>query len=223
MDSIQNALLYWSFITGVIAICLWLMYAIYRSYKRRNRIQAWLTWLLLGGFITLILFVNELIPGSNAYYDYRYTKSILGEGILLDEIYEYESYVDPLLGDGYSFYVYGISEENGDYFTHPDSTFFDFPFGEYANGREVKNWCQTPSMKEDSIYRSFALSEEDSYFPVRKTKLSGVQKFIGSLLNEEGNYFAYNASGPGMDVVTDISFYVLSPKNKWLIAVYSYM
>ncbi|NVK63797.1 MAG: hypothetical protein HWE22_04385 [Flavobacteriales bacterium] len=221
MDFIQSTFLYWSFITGVIVVCLWLMYGVYRSYERKNRIQAWLTWFLLGGFITFVLFVNDLIPGSNAYYDYRYTKSILGEGILLDEIYEYESYVEPLLGDGYSLYVYGISEENGDYFAHPDSTFFDFPFGERANGEQVKNWRGTRSMKEDSIYLSFALGEENHYLPVRKTKLSSVQKLIGALLNEEGNYFAYNAREHSENFVSDITLYVISPKNRWLIAIYS--
>lgn len=222
MDGIQNELIYWLFITGVIVVCLFLMFRLYLSYQRRNKVRVWIAWILLGGFIGCILFVNELIPGSDAYYDYQYTKRILGKGILLDEVYTYESYREPLLGDGYSMYVYEFSEENANYFSDPSQLFFDnFPFGTDASNEHVKNWQQSPTTSIDSIYRRFALSEYSSFGPKEETDLLKAERLIGALLNEKGNYFAYRARVPEEDWVTDITFFALCPKKKWLIAIYS--
>lgn len=206
---------------------MFIMYRIYLKYQQKNRLQSWLSWFFLGAFVVFLLFVTEVFPGASAYYDYRYSKRILGKGMLLNEIYAHEGPRDFLLGDGYSLYVYGMSESNASSFYEPHETFFsNYPSKTRSGSKsQRRSWTRTPLVSSDSLFRRFALQEWDySMFgqrtPVVKTKTDRIEELMGTLLEEEGNYYAYDAYMHGTSTVGNISFYVLSPKDKWLMVIY---
>lgn len=217
-------LIYWTFLTGVAAVFILCVYWTYRAYKEKTKFQFWSRVIVLGGILFYILFVNELIPGSNTYFDYRYTKKVLGKAIKLNDVFTYESYREPLLGDGYSMYVYRIDDETAEYFRNPKKSLFsDFPANNSYNTDWLKKkWSKCPIEESDTVFRKFALSEYDYHSQYPPTKLEKVQKIIHSMLNEKGNYYAYSAMLHN-ESVWNISFYVLSPKNNLLIVIYNDM
>lgn len=224
MDKISNALIYWTVITGIIVLCIFGIYRMMISYERKNRFQFWFVSLLLGGIVLAILFTNELLPGSSAYYNYKFSKSVTGRSMSLGNVYTYESYREPLLGDGYSLYIDKFDQESSNYLLKPSKTFFtDYPFNpKEKSGWITKNWTKCPFDTTDLSYKEFALGETYSYGKSSVTKLDKVQLVVADLLNREGNYYAYRARLLG-ESVWNISFYVISPKDGWLLTIYNDM
>jgi len=217
-------MIYYIFLLIVAFVCFLCIRSTYRSYVAKKTRQFWTKVIVFGGILFYVLFANELIPGSKTYYDYRYTKSLLGKAIKLDNVFTYESYREPLLGDGYSMYVYGIDDETAEYFRNPKKAFFsDFPVNSSYNTNWLrKKWSKCPIEESDTPFRKFALSEYDYHSQHPPTKLENVQRLIHVMLNEKGNYYAYSAMLHN-ESVWNISFYLLSPKNNLLIVVYSKM
>jgi hypothetical protein len=180
--------------------------------------------MFFGGIVLAILFTNELLPGSKMYYDYKFTRNVTGRSMTLYNVYTYESYREPLIGDGYSLYLHKFDEESSGYFRNPDETFFtNHPFDpREVTDWERKNWTKCPIDSTDSSFRKFALGEHDYLGRSRLTELDRVQEVIRDILNKEGNYYAYSANWHGGEV-WNISFYVLSPEDGWLVAIYSDM
>ena len=194
----------------------------YRAFFTKTKRQFWTQVIVFGAILFYVMFVNELIPGSTTYYDYKYTKKIVGKGIKLDHIYSNESYVELLLPDGYAMYVYGIDDEAAIHFMDPNEKFFsDFPSREpFHYNWTCKNWTKCPIDTADFRFRKSALGEYNKRPNYPSTKIGNAKKFILGMLNEKGNYYAYRAYMNGENWVGDITFYVLSPKRKKLIVIY---
>ena len=222
MQATSSALIYWTVITSIIVLCIFAIYRMYLKYERKNRFQFWFASFFFGGIILAILFTNELLPGSKMYYDYSYSRRVTGRSMTLYNVYTYESYREPLLGDGYSLYLYKFDEESSHYFRNPNETFFtNHPFDlREPTDWATRNWTRCPIDVADSSLRKFALGEHSSLRALQLTELDQVQEVVKDLLRKKGNYYAYRANWNGGDWVQDISLYVLSPEDGWLIAIY---
>lgn len=216
-------MIYYIFLTIVVFIAFLCVRSTYRLYVAKKKLQFWTQVIVFGGILFFVLFVNELIPGANTYYDYKYTKPIVGKAIALDEVFIYESYREPLLGDGYSLYVYGIDDETAKNFRNPSKSFFsDFPLREPYHYKWIcKSWTKCPIDTADRLFRKYALSEFEYGSSGPPSQLKKAQKLIHVMLNEKGNYYAYRAFMHGENRVGDITLFVLCPKRKKLIAIYS--
>lgn len=161
-------MIYYIFLVIVTFVSFLCLRWIYRSFVAKKKLQFWTLVIVFGGMFFFVLFVNEFIPGSNTYFDYRYTKRVVGKAIALDDVYIYESYREPLLGDGYSLFVYEINEEAADDFRKPSESFFsDFPFDKSEQtGWRRKNWSKCPIEESDTLFRKYALSEYNYQQPL---------------------------------------------------------
>ena len=75
------------FLTGVAVVFALCVYWTVRAYKTKTKAQFWSRVIVLSSVVFFILFVNELIPGSKTFFDYRYTKKIVGKRVKLNDVF----------------------------------------------------------------------------------------------------------------------------------------
>ena len=181
------------------------------SYKR-----------ILLGLLFLFIFSGfffKMLPGSKTIWspivsiqDKAYTKRITGIPFKLNDPLKKLDAEPSFNGDGFSYYIYALPEEDANYFKEPDSSFYlQFPKDESRTDWKTNRWTSTPLLSKDMLALNFINSDPNSR-PLN----------ISKILTEKGNYYAYHIRYHEKDSVGDIDFFVISPKRKVIIIINHY-
>ena len=167
----------------------------------------------------LIIFsglVFEKIPGSKYFwYPFEvvnskiFTKKLTGESFNLgDPIEEYHS-ERAFNGDGYSIDIYELNSQQNMYFESPNPEFYtEYPAEELREDWETNRWEKTPLKKEDM-----------PAFCVAVLYRNKVQIDLNEIVNEDGNYYAYQFFRHNEVIIGNVDFYIISPKRKLFILI----
>ncbi len=115
--------------------------------------------------------------------------------------------------DGCWEYVDSLEEATAAWFLKPDSLFFQYPFSDHpvANDSNVKHWTPTPVQAHEDEILSFALwHEANAYFA-----------YLNAALHQKGSYYAYSIAWLNDEIVKDILFLFLSPRDRKFIVIAS--
>lgn len=189
-------------------------YLIYWTIKKRKIVlRNFLIGVTIAG-ILLILFSLRLLPGSEAYFDKKITSELTGIPFRLDHIeFEYES-LRHFNGDGYSIYVYSLTDEiiNGIY----SKPMIAYPIKpDYRSKWQAEQWKKTPVQSSEQTVIDFAVSNEMHQNAGGKE----MSVLIRKMLQEEDNYYAYFFNRSGNYNIADIDFFLISKKYKKLIII----
>lgn len=198
---------------------IFLAYQIFRATRKRNRKNIIVFSSIFLALILIPGYYFKLLPGSDFLWkpiderkEKKYNHEITGlEFNLENPIYEYETERD-FNGDGYSIWIFKLDDISANYFLYPDDDFFSkFPNVKIRNHWESEFWKSTP-----------ILENENSFFSFANHQVEGMKFSLKELINEEGNYYAYqyyihNYSG---DIrIGNIDFYIICPKRKLFIHI----
>jgi hypothetical protein len=211
------------FLTLIIIISYPIIgYKIYKEIQKRNKRKLYRLILLLVILILLPGFFWEILPGSSYFwrpiekiaeknYNLELTGIEFNDGKL---IYEYET-ERAFNGDGYSIWIYELEDKAINYFKKPNNDFFKiYPRTELRNHWQPEFWKKTPFNKN-----------EQKFFDFAHVSLDNLNFELEDLLNEEGNYYAYEYYMHNFDididssVVGDIDFYIICPNRKIMVKI----
>ncbi len=195
-------------------------YKIYKSFRKNHKQKLYKLTTVLVILILVPGFFWKILPGSEFFWrpiekvqERNYNKELTGfkfsDG---EKIYEYET-ERAFNGDGYSIWIYKIDDSTANYFTNPNSEFFaEYPKTELRNHWKSEHWKKTPFNKNDQKFLDFA-----------HTELSQLNFELEDLLNEEGNYYAYEYYMHDISdenyFIGNIDFYIICPRRKIMVKV----
>ncbi|MFK7749821.1 MAG: hypothetical protein AB8B65_15605 [Kordia sp.] len=169
----------------------------------------------LFSFIFIYLtYQTRMLPGSEAISNRLYAQELTGNQFWVTESFKNIS-ERAFNGDGYSIYIYDISEDVANSFLTPSPDFFTkFPKSDRDEWTKVK-WRKSPIKESENKIVDFAIWSRST---LAESNMLEENKLIRKILAEKGNYYAYavNIESRG---VFNVDFYILSPKEKKLICI----
>ncbi len=169
-------------------------------------------------FFSILVFLGLLygvLPGSSVCKDLLQTNRLTGHFFLLGKpICFYES-ERSFTGDGYSIYIYNISDSVAKSLMNPDNNFYlKYPKQPvYLQKWQTYNWHKTPTKIANEKFIEFAMAEN-----IRNLCLSKAKKLLLQYLQEPGNFYSYfyymHDNYPG-----NIKLFVLALKERKIIIV----
>lgn len=191
-----------------------------KAFRKKNKRKLYRLSILLLVLIMLPGFFWRILPGSDLFWqpiekvqEKNYNKELTGfefnTGKLIYE-YETERFFN---GDGYSIWIYELDEKTTDYFKNPSTNFFkEYPTTDLRNHWQSEFWKKTPFDKKEQRFLDFA-----------NTSLDELDFELENLLNENGNYYAYEYFSHNYDkdisVVGNIDFYIICPNRKIMVKI----
>lgn len=168
-------------------------------------------------------FFFQVLPGSNIVWwpintirDLSDTKTILGKSIYLGSAQNSFNTPPTFNGDGYSYYEYKLSERQTHHFNSPPQEFFNrYPKLGIREDWKITHWTKSPLEEKDEPAFQFARS---------RGNIEGNEKIV-KLLNEPGNYYSYRFYNNNQDYsngsmyISNVDFYIISPKERLLIII----
>ena len=126
-------------------------------------------------------------------------------------------------GDGYSIYVFEMSEELSTYITdnfltikdiYPDKPYFRV---EWTTDWIIEKWRDTPFNEEEKWLYNFAIDAEYQYENDLTDKSNATKSisYFKKLMNEEGSFYSYNYYSMGMN----IDFFVFNIEDNILVFI----
>jgi hypothetical protein len=174
--------------------------------------------------LTLVLFyitwIFRIFPGSTIYYERKYNKALTGLSFTAKEVYVHNSerYFN---GDGYSMTVFELDETIANKFTNPTSDFFtDYPIKD--NDRKdwlAVQWKKSPINDNEKLFLDFAFGEFIPKDKIEAKQLQDQFDYIDKIMHSKECYYAYNYKMHGEEIVGDIDFFIIVPKDKKLIII----
>ena len=209
------------FLTLIILILYPIIgFKIYKSIRNKDKRKLYRLSAILLILIIIPGFFLRILPGSDLVWrpiekvqEKSYNTELTGfEFNFGESIYKYESNRD-FNGDGYSIWIYEIDDKTANYFKKPNADFFtNYPNSDFRNKWETEYWKKTPFDKEEQKFLDFAHSELDE-----------LEFELEDLLNEKGNYYAYEYYMHDFSdetvYVGNIDFYIICPNRKLIVKI----
>lgn len=159
----------------------------------------------------------------------------------MDRGMTYERGFNDITGDGYAIDVFNFDEETSKLFLQPNKAFFNFPYGSDHEVYQM-NWTKTPvdSSDQEAVNAALPYGKPAQIIPTKKDKdgnplttevnfdpphiIGSTENILHEILREDGHYYAYNRYHLRPKIhITDVTFYIFSPKYGKLIAFYRNM
>ncbi len=138
-----------------------------------------------------------------------------------EEIYVYES-IRNLRGDGYSIWIYNLSNAEAAYFMKPDSLLFSkYPLvGEHRTHWNHQKWKRGPFDEKDGKYLKLALIVGRPNDPEAVNHENNWTDRIRSILNNKNCLYAFSFTNHDpTENPRDVDFYIISPDDNVLIVI----
>ena len=187
---------------------------IWKNRNERTRFKLILNVTLFSIMFIYLTYQTRMLPGSQAISDRFYVAELTGNQFWVTASFQNNS-ERAFNGDGYSIYIYEISDDVANSFLTPTSGFFtEFPKSDRNSWTKV-TWSKSPIKESEHKILDFAIWTRSTLAESNKLKET---KLIRRILAEKGNYYAYAVSIQSYGV-SDVDFYILSPKEKKLICI----
>jgi len=185
----------------------------YRSVIKRKRVRNCVKLILLLCLLVYFGLSVGLLPGSQRYQLWEYTRKVTGKG-LFQPIYDYDSQRS-FTGDGFSILVFNLSERHASYFSTPPKSFYrDYPKKPlFSRGHwDQMNWRTGKPRVDEQRVIHFAL--QFSNIPSVELYLKQIRISLAKPTTHYA-YLYYKATG----TVSDIDFFVIDPIDKRLYVI----
>ncbi len=187
---------------------------IWKNRNERTRLKLILNITLFSIMFIYLTYQTRMLPGSEAISNRLYVQELTGNQFWVTASFKNTS-ERAFNGDGYSIYIYDISDDVANSFLTPSPDFFtEFPKSDRDSWTKV-TWRKSPIKESENKIVDFAIWSRSTLPESNKLKEN---KLIRKILSEKGNYYAYAVSIQSYGV-SNVDFYILSPKEKKLICI----
>ncbi|MCD4792267.1 MAG: hypothetical protein K8R54_03475 [Bacteroidales bacterium] len=186
----------------IVGLIVWIFYLVKLFRKGRKKSFA-IQVSILALFLIFVTWKFQIFPRSKNFYIKERTEQLTGKSFWSWKEFSYEEI--SVRGEGYTLDIYKFNDEMANYFSNPDSAFFQkYPLDEET---DIK-WQQTPVSEIEKEILEFVTPIYVGW----EGEIVEKQDFIKNIANKNGSYYSYRHGG-------STNFYLISPKDKLIIMI----